>query len=136
MSGAFRVDPRIEASSVPVLDLPLCQVRLQDDRRWPWLVLLPRRASLREVEDLDGDERAALMEEAVRAGRAVRALDRRVEKLNLGALGNVVPQLHVHVVGRWAGDPAWPGPVWGVGVAEPYGRGLDAAVGRAAAALG
>ena len=132
----FAVDPAFEAGSIAVGDLPLCQVRLQADARWPWLILIPRRPGLREVEDLSTADRARLIEETVLAGQAVRALGAAtgfaVEKLNIGALGNVTPQLHVHVVGRRAGDPAWPGPVWGVGVAEAYG---DAALEAAMAAV-
>lgn len=114
-------------------ELPLCHVRLQTDARWPWLILIPRLPGLREIEDLLAADRARLIEESVLAGQAVRAmgaaLGRPVEKLNLGALGNVTAQLHVHLVGRQAGDPAWPGPVWGVGVAEGYeAASLDAVV--------
>ncbi|HYD43654.1 MAG TPA: HIT domain-containing protein [Phenylobacterium sp.] len=120
----FEIDPAFLATSEPLTDLPLCHVRLQADARWPWLVLIPRAPGLRELEDLAPEQRAALMEEIVRAGAAVRALGetlgRPVEKLNVGALGNVTPQLHVHVVGRRAGDAAWPGPVWGVGQAAAY----------------
>ena len=128
----FAVDPAFEAGSIAVGELPLCQVRLQADARWPWLILIPRRPGLREVEDLSAADRARLVEESVLAGQAVRAVGAAtgftVDKLNIGALGNVTPQLHVHVVGRRAGDPAWPGPVWGVGVAEAYGaEALDAA---------
>ena len=121
----FAVDPAFQAGSIAVGDLPLCHVRLQTDARWPWLILIPRLPGLREVEDLSAADRARLIEATVLAGQAVRALGAAtgfaVEKLNIGALGNVTPQLHVHVVGRRAGDPAWPGPVWGVGVAEAYG---------------
>jgi diadenosine tetraphosphate (Ap4A) HIT family hydrolase len=121
----FQVDAAFEAGSVAVGELPLCHVRLQADARWPWLILIPRRPGLREVEDLSAAERAQLMEETVLAGQAVRAMGAAtgftVEKLNIGALGNVTPQLHVHVVGRRVGDAAWAGPVWGVGVAEAYG---------------
>jgi len=129
----FAVDPAFEAGSIAVGDLPLCHVRLQADARWPWLILIPRRPDLREVEDLSAADRARLIEETVLAGAAVRALGAAtgfvVEKLNIGALGNVTPQLHVHVVGRRAGDAAWPGPVWGVGVAERYeAEALEAAV--------
>ena len=117
-------DPRLLAGSHPVADLTLCAVRLADDARWPWLVLIPRAPGLTEVEQLPPADRAALMEEAVRAGEAVRAVGAAtgfaVAKLNLGALGNVTPQLHLHVVGRAPKDAAWPGPVWGVGVAQPY----------------
>lgn len=118
----FAVDPAFEAGSVAVGELPLCHVRLQNDARWPWLILIPRLPGLREIEDLSPADRARLIEESVLAGQAVRAmgaaLGRPVDKLNLGALGNVTPQLHVHVVGRRADDAAWPGPVWGLGVAE------------------
>ncbi len=137
----FAVDPAFEAGSIAVGDLPLCLVRLQADARWPWLILIPRRPGLREVEDLSPADRARLIEETVLAGQAVRAMGAAigftVEKLNIGALGNVTPQLHVHVVGRRAGDAAWPGPVWGVGLPEAYGAdGLDTALQAARKALG
>jgi diadenosine tetraphosphate (Ap4A) HIT family hydrolase len=137
----FTVDPAFEAGSIAVGDLPLCHVRLQADARWPWLILIPRLPGLREVEDLSAADRARLIEETVLAGQAVRAVGAAtgftVDKLNIGALGNVTPQLHVHMVGRRAGDPAWPGPVWGVGVAEAYGAfGLDMALQAARKALG
>jgi diadenosine tetraphosphate (Ap4A) HIT family hydrolase len=118
------LDPRLAADSLFVADLPLCQVRLQNDARWPWLVLIPRQADLVELEDLNAQERAALTEEIVRAGRAARVIGAatgfEVEKLNVGALGNVVRQLHVHVIGRRADDPGGAAPVWGLGTAAPY----------------
>ncbi len=126
----FEIDPAFIATSHAVGDLPLCHVRLQDDARYPWLVLIPRLAGLREIEQLSAGDRARLMEEAVLAGKAVRVLgglfDFEVEKLNIGALGNVTAQLHVHVVGRQAEDPAWPGPVWGHSAAEAYDGVADA----------
>jgi diadenosine tetraphosphate (Ap4A) HIT family hydrolase len=132
----FTLDPAFPATSEAVGDLALCHVRLQADARFPWLVLIPRVHRARELEDLPPNERAALMEEVVRAGEAVRDLGAargwRVEKLNVGALGNVTSQLHVHVVGRRAGDAAWPGPVWGAGAAEAY-RPDDLALALAAA---
>ncbi len=136
----FVLDPRLAATSVPVGSLVLCEVRLQDDARWPWLVLIPRRAGLVEIDDLPAPDRRLLIEEAVAAGEAVRAmgpaLGRPVEKLNTGALGNIVAQLHLHVVGRRADDPAWPGPVWGFGSPEPYRPAeLERAREAAAAAL-
>jgi len=136
----FVPDPAFDAGSIAIGELPLCHVRLQADARWPWLILIPRGVGLREIEDLPAADRARLIEESVQAGQAVRAmgdaLGRPVEKLNLGALGNVTAQLHVHLVGRRAGDPAWPGPVWGVGVAEGYDAfGLDMAVLTARQAL-
>ena len=136
----FVLDPRIADASVPVTVLALCEVRLQDDARWPWLVLIPRRPGLVEIDDLPAEDRGRLLEEAVRAGEAVRAVGRAagrpVGKVNIGALGNVVPQLHLHVVGRRADDPAWPGPVWGAGRPEPYPPGArEQAQAAAAAAL-
>jgi diadenosine tetraphosphate (Ap4A) HIT family hydrolase len=130
------IDPAFLTGSHALDELPLCHVRLQDDARWPWLILIPQVSGAREIEDLTVAERRLLLEEVVAAGNAVRvlgaALGLAVEKLNVGALGNVTPQLHVHVVGRWAGDPAWPGPVWGFGEAERLApevlkRALDAA---------
>ena len=120
----FVLSPAFEATSVFLADLPLCQARLQADARFSWIVLIPRLPGLREVEDLAAEDRMRLMHEIVLAGGAARALGeamgRPVEKLNVGALGNVTPQLHVHVVGRRADDAAWPGPVWGFGAAEAY----------------
>lgn len=137
----WAADAAFEAGSSALGDLGLCAVRLQDDARFPWLVLLPRRTGARELEDLDRDERAALMDEILLAGAAVRALGeaqgRPVFKLNVGALGNVTPQLHVHVVGRRRDDEAWPGPAWGVGVARPYAdEALAQMAGAARAVLG
>lgn len=124
----WSVAPAFEAGSVAVADWPLCHVRLQDDARFPWLILIPRLAGAVELEDLSPADRAALMEEAVRAGTLVRALGeavgRPVEKLNLGAIGNVTAQLHLHVVGRRRDDGLWPDPVWGRGEAVRYGEGL------------
>lgn len=137
---SFRLDPRLEADSVPVADLDLCQVRLQDDARWPWLVLVPRVAGAVELSDLTADQRAVLMEEIVLASDAVRtvgaSLGRLPEKINVAALGNVVAQLHVHVIGRRRDDPAGPAPVWGVGRADPYGEALGLAVDAAREGLG
>ena len=132
----FELHAAFPPTSVALGDLALCHVRMQADARYPWIVLIPRIADLRELEDLSPGDRALLTEEVVLVGRAVRAaglaLGRPVEKLNVGQLGNLTPQLHIHVVGRRADDPAWPGPVWGVGVAEPYGA-ADLAKGMAAA---
>ncbi len=130
-----KADPAFEAGSVIVCDWPLCQLRLQDDVRFPWLILIPRRAGLREIDDLTPAERAVLMEEVVRAGDLVRSLGeaagRPVQKLNVAALGNVTAQLHIHVVGRRPDDGLWPDPVWGRGAAVAWGAdGLQAAISR------
>lgn len=134
MAEGFNLDPAFEATSVSLGPLALCEARLQLDARWPWIVLIPRAPGAREIEDLHPENRARLVDEIVLAGQAVRAIG-PVEKLNVGALGNITPQLHVHVVGRRVGDAAWPGPVWGVGTAEPYGD-VEAVVAAARKALG
>ena len=115
----FSVAPAFEAGSVAAADWPLCHVRLQDDARFPWLILIPRVEGAVELEDLSVEQRTMLMEETVRAGALVRRLD-AVEKLNVGAIGNVTAQLHVHVVGRRRDDGLWPDPVWGRGPIVPY----------------
>jgi diadenosine tetraphosphate (Ap4A) HIT family hydrolase len=120
----FFADRAFESGSVAVADWPLCQVRLQDDARFPWLILIPRRAGLTELDQLELTDLNLLMAEVLRAGDEVRdlgrMLDRPVEKLNVAALGNVTAQLHVHVIGRRSDDPVWPDPVWGRGAAEPW----------------
>src|SRR6201996_2868645 len=108
----FLLHSRLEADTAFVADWPLCRVLLMNDARYPWLILAPRLLEMTEITDITAAERTSLMEEMVRAGGLVRGLP-GVAKLNVGALGNLVPQLHVHVVGRRPGDPAWPGPVWG-----------------------
>jgi diadenosine tetraphosphate (Ap4A) HIT family hydrolase len=136
----FILDPAFVATAVELGELPLCHARLQLDVRYPWLVLVPRVGGARELEDLSVAARARLIEETVLAGTAVRAvaaaLGLAVDKLNVGALGNVTPQLHVHVLGRRRGDPAWPGPVWGHSPGQAYGtEALTRAVAAAKAAL-
>ena len=137
----FALDPAFVATSAALGDLPLCHVRLQLDARYPWLVLIPRLDGLSELEDLSVSDRAVLMEETILAGAAVRAMAEilclAIDKLNIGALGNVTPQLHIHVVGRRVGDPAWPGPVWGHSVGAAYeAEVLERAISAAQAALG
>ena len=113
----FAADAAFEAGSVFAADWPLCQVRLQDDARFPWLILLPRVEGAVELDDLSREQRTALMDEVVRAGELVRTLaetaGRPVDKLNTAALGNVTRQLHIHVVGRRRDDGLWPDPIWG-----------------------
>lgn len=123
----FHLAPAFVDTSAPLARLALCEARLQLDARWPWIVLIPRRAGLREIAELTREERAALIEEIVAAGEAVHAMGaalcQPVEKLNVGALGNITPQLHVHIVGRRTDDAAWPGPVWGTAGAQAYDAG-------------
>jgi diadenosine tetraphosphate (Ap4A) HIT family hydrolase len=115
----FNLDPRLAADSILIADFPLSQLRLMDDARFPWLVLVPRLPDAVEWIDLGDDQQAQLLSEINRAAKSLRAIA-TFDKLNIGALGNIVRQLHVHIVARRVGDAAWPGPVWGSGPATPY----------------
>lgn len=115
----FALDPRLQADSVFIADGPLSQVRLMDDARFPWLLLVPRVAGATEWIDLDGNRQRLLLAEINQISKLLRD-EPGVQKLNIGALGNIVRQLHVHVIARSEGDPGWPGPVWGHGMREPY----------------
>lgn len=117
----FTLHERLRQDTVEVASLRLSLVLLMDDSSFPWLVLVPRRGSVREVHELSAGDRAVLIEEVAAASRVVERLY-RPHKINIGALGNLVPQLHIHVVGRYGGDRAWPGPVWGSGAPVPYGH--------------
>ena len=134
--AAFDLHPNLASTSSLILDLALSQARLQDDARFPWIVLVPRVEGARELDDLDAAARRTLMEEIALASDAVRALGealgRPVEKINVGALGNVTPQLHVHVLGRRKDDGLWPDPVWGRGEAQPYDDAMRARMIRVA----
>lgn len=118
-AGGFELDARLAADTVFVADWPLCRVLLMDDAQFPWLVLVPRRKDLAELDDLAERDRAHLLREITRAMKVLRGVV-ECDKLNVGALGNIVRQLHVHVVARREGDAAWPGPVWGHGPAHHY----------------
>ncbi len=115
----FALNSRLEADTFFIADWPLCRVLLMNDARYPWLVLVPRRSGMIELMDLKTEDRILLTDEIARAGGIVRGHP-GIAKVNIGALGNLVPQLHVHVLGRHPGDPAWPGPVWGHSPAVSY----------------
>ena len=117
--GDFTLDPRLAADTVFVADWDLSRVLLMNDSRYPWLILVPRRAGLVEVFDLALTDRATLMEEIARASERLKVWS-NADKMNVGALGNVVRQLHVHVVARRPNDAAGLAPMWGVGTAVPY----------------
>jgi diadenosine tetraphosphate (Ap4A) HIT family hydrolase len=119
--------PTLARDTVEVARLPLCRLLLMNDRRFPWLILVPEREAAREIHELAPADRAVLVEEIARVGEAMTRLF-QPDKLNVGALGNIVPQLHVHVVARFAADPAWPRPVWGSGAAVPYEESALAAI--------
>jgi len=116
---SFALDGRLAKDTLAIGDLQLSRVLLMNDARWPWLILVPRREGAAELTDLEAGDRALLIEEAASAARFLKAHTGAL-KINLGALGNVVRQLHLHVIARSPGDPAWPGPVWGQGAALPY----------------
>jgi diadenosine tetraphosphate (Ap4A) HIT family hydrolase len=115
----FELDSRLDNDSLFLMDWPLCRVLRMNDRAYPWLILVPRRTGAREIIDLSTPDQALLLREIGQASRAIKkAL--KPEKLNVAALGNVVPQLHVHVIGRFTDDPAWPRPIWGVQAPLPF----------------
>ncbi len=116
---SFTLHPQLAADTVPVGDLELCRVLLSKDANYPWLILVPRRPGIVELIDLDPADRAIVSFEIDAVSRALKAIT-ECEKLNVAALGNVVPQLHVHVIGRRHSDAAWPKPVWGVAPATAY----------------
>jgi diadenosine tetraphosphate (Ap4A) HIT family hydrolase len=115
----YELHPQLAADTHPLATLELCELRLMDDANYPWLILVPRVAEARELIDLDAAQRHLLTEEIDRAARLLRD-GFRPHKLNVAALGNLVPQLHVHVIAREENDPAWPAPVWGRVAARPY----------------
>lgn len=115
----FTLHPTLARDTVEIARLALCRVLLMRDRRFPWMILVPEREAIREIHELPAADRAVLMEEIARVSETMARLF-QADKMNVGALGNVVPQLHVHVIARFATDAAWPGPVWGSGPAEPY----------------
>lgn len=114
------LDPRLASDSCFLADGPLSQLRLMDDSRFDWLVLVPRVVGASELIDLDDDGQRLLLAELNHASELLRVCA-PCEKLNIGALGNIVRQLHVHVVARNHGDVAWPGPVWGAGEMQRLG---------------
>ena len=126
----FTLHPQLAADTLEVGDFPLCTVRLMNDSSYPWLILVPKRQAIREITDLPAPDVETLWGEILRAHEALKGLV-MPDKMNIGAIGNMVPQLHVHVVARMKGDKAWPKPVWGFAPAVPYTP--DAAAERIAA---
>lgn len=115
----WHLHPQLANDTVPVIELALCETRLMDDANHPWLVLVPRVVDAVELLDLDPTQRGQLASEIDAASRVLKALF-KPHKLNIAALGNLVPQLHVHVIARYTDDIAWPRPVWGAANARPY----------------
>ena len=115
----FELDERLAADTVELARWALCRVLLMNDANYPWLILVPQRPGLRDFDQVAGADRALLADEISRACAALRAME-NPHKLNVASLGNVTPQLHVHVIARQTTDPAWPKPVWGVVPTRPY----------------
>lgn len=115
----FVLDQRLKDDALEIISLKLSKVLLMKDRSFPWLILVPERENIRELYELSAEDLAVLMEEISLASQVIVKLY-KPDKINIGALGNVVPQLHIHVIGRFRTDRAWPGPVWGTGPTEPY----------------
>ncbi len=131
----FTLDPRLAADTVPVATLTLSRVLLMDRRTWPWLVVVPQLPDLRELIDLDDDDRRRLSDEVAQVARVLRATV-PCDKLNVASFGNVVAQLHVHVIARTVGDAAWPRPTWTIEAPDAYDPAArDALVARLAAGL-
>lgn len=116
---AFEIDERLQRDGLLITTLGLCQLRINNDRRWPWLVLIPQRDGVSEIFDLTPLDQAMLTFETNMVAAALKKVT-EATKINVGALGNIVRQLHVHVIARSEGDANWPGPVWGFGSAEPW----------------
>ncbi len=116
---SFELASRLQADCEFVLDWPLCRVLLMRDARYPWFILVPRREGLRELCELASAEEQQYLLES-RQLSAVLLKEFQADKLNIAALGNVEPQLHIHHIARYTSDPAWPAPVWGALPAEPY----------------
>jgi diadenosine tetraphosphate (Ap4A) HIT family hydrolase len=110
---AWSLNPQLERDTINIGDLPLSRVLVIKDANYPWLLLVPRRVDTVEIVDLNEVEQAQLMTEINRVARALQDVA-KPDKLNIAALGNVVPQLHVHIIARRSSDAAWPRPVWGV----------------------
>lgn len=113
----FTLHSRLEQDTIPVADFPLCRLVLMNDTRFPWFILIPRVGGITETYQLDKSDRQQLMDESCILAEALMTAFHG-HKMNVAALGNVVPQLHVHHVVRQENDAAWPAPIWGVGSPE------------------
>ena len=116
--AAFELDERLARDTVLVTVTGLCQLRVMKDGRWPWVMLVPQRAGVTEPFDLTPLDQAMLTFETNMVASALKTVT-GAKKINVGALGNIVSQLHVHIVARSEGDPNWPGPIWGFGTSQP-----------------
>ena len=116
----FKLDPRLQADTIDLGDFPLCRLLLMNDSTYPWFILVPRRAAATEIYQLEEFDQQLFWQESAIVARWM-STNFEFDKLNIGALGNVVRQLHLHHVGRCIDDPTWPDPVWGQHPPQPYG---------------
>ena len=115
----FELHPRLKEDCIAIGRFPLCRLLLMNDSTYPWFILVPERADIREVHELpDADQIRLISESSILSRWLTESF--KAEKINVAALGNMVPQLHWHVIVRHTTDPAWPGPVWGKGPPKPY----------------
>lgn len=119
LSKTWFLDERLSTDTLALSSMEICDVRLANDSRWPWLILVPRVPEAEEFFDLRPGQREAVMHEAAQVGEKLKSVT-SAEKINIAMIGNVVRQLHIHVVARSSGDENWPRPIWGHGEAEPY----------------
>jgi diadenosine tetraphosphate (Ap4A) HIT family hydrolase len=125
LESTWSLHQQLAQDTVPVGDLPLARVLLANDANYPWLILVPRLPALVELIDLEENAQVQLLGEIAAAARVLKRVT-ECDKLNIAALGNQVPQLHVHVIARRRSDAAWPKPVWGVKTALAYAQGQQA----------
>ena len=135
MTDRFELHPQFAKDTHPVGQTDLCEVLLSRDARYPWLILVPRQAGLREMHDMSNADQMRLMTDITHISKAMQKVW-QADKVNVAALGNMVPQLHIHIIMRYRDDAAWPGPIWGVGAAQHYSdAALTDALTRAASCL-
>ncbi|MBQ4800932.1 HIT domain-containing protein [Pseudoalteromonas sp. MMG006] len=115
----FKLAPELKRDCIELADWPLCKVLLLNDSQYPWFVLVPRQANLREIIDLSEEDQIVYLKESARLSKLLMDVF-KPDKLNIAALGNVVPQLHIHHIARFTSDAAWPAPIWGKHPAVPY----------------
>lgn len=115
----FELHPRLAEDTLAVGDFPLCRLLLMNDASYPWFILVPRRAEIREIFELARHDQQQLLDESSQLSRVLNRVF-YADKLNIAALGNMVPQLHIHHIVRYQSDRAWPNPVWGLFPAQPY----------------
>lgn len=115
----FQLNPRLQQDCIAIGRFDLCRLLMMNDSQYPWFILVPERANVQEIYQLSKEERGLLTEESSYLAENLAALY-KADKMNIAAIGNLVPQLHIHHVVRYQGDKAWPAPVWGKFTAEPY----------------